>query len=82
MKKVVLIAAILIFAGCSKLTKENYNKLSIGMSYDDVASILGSADKCEESIGLKSCKWGSEKSYVSIQFIGGKASLFSNKNIK
>lgn len=82
MKKVLLIAIVLIFAGCSKLTQENYDKLSNGMSYEDVASILGNADECSEGIGVKSCKWGDENSYVSVQFIGGKASLFSNKNIK
>ena len=82
MKKLILIAALLMFTGCSKVTKENYDKLSIGMSYDDVVSILGSADNCDESIGVKSCKWGDKSSYVSVQFIGGKASLFSNKNVK
>lgn len=82
MKKLLLIAVVLIFAGCSKVSKENYDKLSVGMSYDDVVSILGSADNCNESIGVQSCKWGNDKSYVSVQFIGGKASLFSNKNIK
>lgn len=82
MKKIILIVLLLIFAGCSKLTKDNYNKLSIGMSYDEVVKILGSADKCDDGVALKSCKWGDEKAYVSIQFIGGKASLFSNKNIK
>lgn len=82
MKKIILIAAVLIFAGCSKLTKENYNKISTGMSYKKVVSILGSADSCDESIGITSCKWGDEKKYISIQFIAGKASIFSNKNIK
>lgn len=82
MKKVVLAALLLLLAGCSKVTKENYDKLSVGMSYDSVVSILGNADKCDESIGVKSCRWGDENSFISIQFIGEKASLFSNKNIK
>ncbi|WP_278383183.1 outer membrane protein assembly factor BamE domain-containing protein, partial [Alteromonas mediterranea] len=42
--KLALIAlGALALTGCSKLTKENYDKLEMGMTQDEVESILGSA---------------------------------------
>ena len=84
MKKNILIVAalLLLMSGCSKVNKENYSMIKTGMSYDEVTTILGKASSCDEKIGISSCVWGDDKSYISVQFVADKASFFSNKNIK
>jgi len=84
MKKniLILITALLLISGCSKINKENYSMIKTGMSYDEITEILGKASSCDEKIGISSCTWGDDKSYISVQFVADKASFFSNKNIK
>ena len=52
----------LALTACSKLTKENYDKLEMGMSQDEVEAILGSADNCGKTMGTMACTWGNEDS--------------------
>lgn len=67
--------------GCSKLTTENYNQLKAGMQYDEVVEILGEADACKGAIGIKNCKWGDDKKYIKVNFVGGKVVLFSGQGL-
>lgn len=81
--KILLIAAaILLLAGCSKLNKENYGKLKMGMEYNEVTGILGSPDNCTESMGTKSCIWGDEAKHIKVKFVGDKTALFSNTGLQ
>lgn len=69
---------LLILSGCSKLTKENYDKLKMGMSKEDVSAVLGAADHCAKSLGTTSCTWGKDESkHVTIVFMGNAAVTFS-----
>ena len=43
----------LVLTGCSKLNKENYDKLKMGMSKDEVSSVIGAADNCSKTMGGK-----------------------------
>jgi hypothetical protein len=79
---VCLAVSILSFTGCSKANQENYNRLKVGMSYDEVVAILGQADECGSAVSLKNCTWGSEKKSVNIQFAGDKVVFFSGKGLK
>jgi hypothetical protein len=76
---IVLLA--LLAAGCSKLTQENYAKLKTGMNYDEVTAILGSPDKCSETLGMKKCTWGDEQTHININFVADKMMLSNAKNI-
>jgi hypothetical protein len=78
----VILALFLISAvGCSKISKENYGKLKVGMAYEEVVSILGSPGSCSETLGTKSCVWGSDKRQIKVAFIAAKAIAFSNKGL-
>lgn len=69
---------ILLLSGCSKLTKENYDKLEAGMSREEVEALIGGADNCAKTMGTMSCVWGDEDSkQVKVLFMGDKAVSFS-----
>lgn len=78
----VLLLAACLLAGCSKLTAENYARISIGMSYSEVTAILGSPERCDDTVGFKSCKWGDDKRNVSVRFVGEKVLLHSAENLR
>ena len=82
MKKLLLIAALLTLAGCSKVNKENYDKIKVGMDKGDVEAIIGSAESCEEKTLHTNCLWGSEKKNITIKFVTNKVTLFSSKGLK
>jgi len=75
---VIIFVSLFIFA-CSKVTQENYEKIKLGMAYEEVIDILGKAQECDSSIGMTSCRWKSNGKYIKIQFIADKVVLFSAK---
>jgi hypothetical protein len=77
----VVTLILLIIAGCSKLTMENYNKLKIGMAYKEVVSAIGSPDKCSDVMGLRNCEWGDEKKSINVTFAGDKVLFFTGNGI-
>jgi hypothetical protein len=76
-----MILSLLFFAGCSKVTKENYDKLKIGMDYGKVITILGEADDCSSALGTKSCIWGNDAKNIKIKFVAGKLIFFSKEGL-
>jgi len=77
-----LFAILLFTAGCSKITKENYDKLEIGMGYSEVSALLGNPNGCAESIGVKSCVWGNEKKNIKVNFLGDQILVLSSSGLK
>ena len=75
------IFSIVFFSGCSKLTQDNYEKIKLGMAYEEVADILGQAQECDSSIGMTRCRWESTGKYIKIQFVADKVVLFSAKGL-
>jgi hypothetical protein len=73
---------LLLLLGCSKLTLENYNKIAVGMNYDEVTALLGSPAKCDDVMGVRNCLWGDDKHSVNVSFVGGKVMLYSSSNLK
>ncbi|MCH7371684.1 MULTISPECIES: hypothetical protein [Aeromonas] len=71
----------LLLTGCSKLNRENYDKLKMGISYAEAASILGKAESCEDKLGTTSCIWGKDNKNIKIRFIADKATFFSSEGI-
>lgn len=77
-----VIALAALVAGCSKLTKENYDALEVGMKKADVEAVLGGADTCSESMGTDSCVWGDEEGkHIKVRFIADAAVTFSNEGL-
>lgn len=80
--RLTLAAAVLMLAACSKLTVENYDKLKVGMRYDEVKQILGAPDKCSDVLTVKSCTWGTEQRFVQVNFVADQVVLFNSSNLR
>ena len=59
-KLIAVVCGALALSACSKLTKENYDKLEMGMSQEEVEAVIGSADNCGKTMGTLACTWGDE----------------------
>jgi len=75
-------ALLLLVLGCSQLTQENYNKISVGMSYDEVTALIGKPDTCDDVMGVRNCVWGNEKRSIQVGFVADKVLLYSSNNLK
>ncbi len=80
-KTALAMSLLLGLLACSKLTQENYNKITMGMSYDEVVSVLGAPAKCDDVMGVRSCKWGDATRSVNVNFLGGQVLLYSSSNL-
>ena len=81
--KLLLLISLLALASCSKLTKQNYDLLELGMGLDEVKAVLGEPGNCSETLGTKSCIWGEEEgSFIKVSFVADNATLFSNNGLK
>ena len=86
MKRLIpLIVATLMFSliltGCSKVNRENYDKVNVGMEYSQVIELIGEPNKCDAALGMKSCVWGTETKNITINFIAEKVALPSMKGL-
>ena len=81
MKKLLIIAAALSLAACSKVSVENYEKIEIGMDKSEVEAILGSADNCVEKTLHTNCIWGDENKNIDITLVSNKVSLYSKTGL-
>lgn len=78
----LLIVSVALLAACSRLTQENYDRLKVGMGYDEAVTILGKPDSCSEALVAKSCIWGNDRKNMTVNFIGNKIILYSSTGIK
>ena len=74
--------SILLAACGSQLNLENYNKLKVGQSYDEVRQVVGDPARCDEMLGVRTCLWGDEQRGISVNFVAGRVMLLSARNIK
>lgn len=81
-RTVLAMGLILVVLGCSRVTLENYNKLSVGMRYEAVIQLLGSPERCDDMMGVRACQWGDEQRAIHVNFVGGKVLLFSSSNLQ
>ncbi|MGL4317759.1 MAG: outer membrane protein assembly factor BamE domain-containing protein [Pseudomonas sp.] len=82
LRNLVVLATCVLLAACSKVNQENYSKLKAGMPKAEVESLLGSPSECSGAIGLTSCTWGDQKTFISVQFAGDKVMMFSGQGLK
>ena len=82
MKTLLAVLLVLGLAACSKLTMENYAKLKVGQSYEEITAIIGQPSRCDEAIGIRQCVWGDETKGIRIGFAAGKALAFNAVNLK
>ncbi|KAA1155566.1 DUF3862 domain-containing protein [Pseudoalteromonas sp. FUC4] len=81
MKKLLIIAATLSLAACSKVSLENYEKIKVGMDKTEVETILGSADNCVEKTLHTNCIWGDEAKNIEITLVSDKVTLYSRHGL-
>lgn len=81
MTLLILVAGLSIF-GCSKLTQENYEKITMGMTLDEVTAIIGEPDSCDGAMGAKKCIWGDAKKNITISFMGDKVVMPAMTGLK
>ncbi|MFC1885171.1 DUF3862 domain-containing protein [Thermodesulfobacteriota bacterium] len=83
LKKLIAMAILLslVFFGCGKLNRENYDKIKPGMDYQLVVDIIGDPDECDAVMGAKNCVWGDENKNITIKFIADKVIVSSMKGL-
>lgn len=73
----------LVLGACgSQLSLENYSKLKVGQSYEEVKQVIGEPARCDEMLGVRTCVWGDEQRGVSVNFVAGQVLLLSARNLK
>lgn len=82
LRNLVLLGACVALASCSKVNQSNYSQLKSGQTKAEVEALLGAPTECSGAIGLTSCTWGNEQSFISVQFAGDKAMVFSGQGLK
>lgn len=84
MRSVIIAILMLCFqlTACSNLTQDNYDKIKMGMSFQEVEKLLGSGATCDSVMGMKSCAWGDKDRYVKIQFMADKVVIHAAKGLK
>jgi hypothetical protein len=82
LRSIALLSFCVLLAACSKVNQENYSKLSAGMPKAQVEDLLGSPTECSGALGMSSCTWGDQKSFISVQYAGDKVLMFSGQGLK
>jgi hypothetical protein len=72
----------MFLAACSKINQENYSKLKSGMTKAQVEQLLGAPTECSGALGMSSCTWGDEKSFISIQYAADQVLLYSGQGLE
>jgi hypothetical protein len=82
--KIRTVMATSCFWWCSAaaITLENYNSITVGMSYDEVIQLIGPPEKCDDVMGVRNCLWGNENGAINVSFVADKVLLFSSSNLK
>jgi len=78
----VAMAMALLSACGDKLSLENYNRIKVGLSYEEVRQIVGDPAHCDETLGVRSCLWGDASRGIRVSFAADKAVLMSAENLK
>lgn len=74
--------ALVTLTACGKLTIANFDQLKLGMSFKEVSSIIGEPNKCDETLGVRTCTWQQGDSKVEANFIGDQVILLNASNLK
>ena len=78
---IIWLITTIIFLGCGKINQENYDKLKVGMDYDEVLNIIGKPDNCESVLNMKNCIWEESSKSITIKVIANKVVFLSGHGI-
>lgn len=83
LRRTLLAVSVVLLAACgSRLNLENYNRIKLGQSFEEVKKLIGDPARCDEVLGVRNCVWGDEKQGASVSFMADKAILLSASNLK
>ncbi|MGE8410343.1 MAG: outer membrane protein assembly factor BamE domain-containing protein [Pseudomonas sp.] len=82
LRSLALLSFCVLLAACSKLNQENYSRLKTGMDKAQVEALLGSPTECSGALGVTSCTWGDEKTFISVQYAGDKVLMYAGQGLK
>lgn len=72
----VVLAMALAVAACSRLTEDNFSKVQVGMTEQEVSAILGSPGESDSvnilGVSGTAWRWKSGNTVASVQFVNGK----------
>jgi SmpA / OmlA family len=82
----LIFAVIFLFSACfkpeSKVTRENYEQLTVGMSYASVLEILGAPMDSGAQFALQYHTWADGDRHIHAKFLAGYAVYFSSKGLE
>ena len=78
---IIWLITTIIFLGCGKINQENYDKLKVGMDYDEVLKIIGKPDNCESVLNMKNCIWEESSKSITIKVFANKVVFLSGHGI-
>jgi len=75
LRTLILVLALALGA-CSKISEENFAKVQVGMTEQDVVSILGSPTESDSinvlGVSGTAWRWTGRNAVASVQFVNGK----------
>jgi len=78
---IICLVPMFILLGCSKINKENYDKLKVGLEYEEVLKIMGKPDECESALNMKNCIWEESSKSIKIIIVADKVFFLSSQGI-
>ncbi len=82
LRSLALLSLCVVLTACSKINQENYSKIKAGMEKAEVEQLLGTPTECSGALGMSSCTWGDEKSFISVQYAADKVLMYSGQGLK
>jgi uncharacterized protein YcfL len=86
MRLLVIVLAVVLLVGCSKITQDNYARIQEGMSEQEVIAVLGSPTESQSisvlGVSGTAARWVANDAVITVQFVNGKARLkFFDKTV-
>jgi len=78
---IIWLITTIIFLGCGKINQENYDKLKVGMDYDEVLKIIGKPDNCKSVLNMRNCIWEESSKSITIKVFANKVVFLSGHGI-
>jgi outer membrane protein assembly factor BamE (lipoprotein component of BamABCDE complex) len=82
----VIMLVLSLMAGCTlktgKVTRENFDKLKYGMTYEAAVAILGEPQDFSSRFGVRQYTWTSGERQIHAKFLWNRAIYFSNRGLE
>ncbi|MEG1041007.1 MAG: hypothetical protein RSE94_13925 [Pseudomonas sp.] len=82
LRSLALLSLCVFLTACNKINQENYSQLKSGMAKAEVEKLLGAPKDCSGALGMSSCTWGDEKTFISVQYAADKVLMYSGQGLK